>query len=74
MPVIGQSPCTAHAALKQLIEKLLKEAVNLPLLEKARVHPSVPAEETTNRSYEDLLATAIINKVDFLSICKKDRR
>ncbi|ERL86206.1 hypothetical protein D910_03617 [Dendroctonus ponderosae] len=63
LPVTGQSPCTAHAALKQLIEKLLKEAVNLPLLEKARAHPSVPAEETTNRSYEDLLATAIINKV-----------
>lgn len=60
LPVIGQSPCTAHEALKQLIEKLLKEAVNLPLIEQAKVHP----EETTNKTYEDLLATAIINKVN----------
>ncbi|CAH1127866.1 unnamed protein product [Ceutorhynchus assimilis] len=63
LPATGQSPCTAHAALKQLIEKLLKEAVNLPLLEKAHAHPAIPSEETTNKTYEDLLATAIINKV-----------
>lgn len=64
LPVIGQSPCTAHEALKQLIEKLLKEAVNLPLLEQARIHPVNVPEDTTNKTYEDLLATAIINKVN----------
>ncbi|XP_066246028.1 uncharacterized protein [Euwallacea similis] len=63
LPVIGQSPCTAHAALKQLIEKLLREAVNLPLLQQARVHPTNLSEESANGTYEDLLATAIINKV-----------
>lgn len=64
LPVIGQSPCTAHEALKLLIEKLLKEAVNLPLLEQARIHPVNVPEDTTNKTYEDLLATAIINKVN----------
>ncbi|XP_066151682.1 uncharacterized protein [Euwallacea fornicatus] len=63
LPVVGQSPCTAHAALKQLIEKLLREAVNLPLLQQARLHPTNLSEESTNGSYEDLLATAIINKI-----------
>ncbi|XP_050306519.1 uncharacterized protein LOC126743472 isoform X2 [Anthonomus grandis grandis] len=63
LPVTGTSPCTAHAALKQLIEKLLKEAVNLPLLQAAHAHPPTPQETSTNSTYEDLLATAIINKV-----------
>ncbi|KAJ8913546.1 hypothetical protein NQ315_017097 [Exocentrus adspersus] len=60
LPITGQSPCTAHAALKQLVERLLRETVNLPNLQKAQENP--PSDKS-NRTYEDLLATAIINKV-----------
>nr|CAI5826659.1 unnamed protein product [Callosobruchus analis] len=60
LPVTGQSPCTAHAALKLIIERLLKEAITLPNLN--RDTQSLPPNET-DRTYEDLLATAIINKV-----------
>nr|CAH7715869.1 unnamed protein product [Callosobruchus chinensis] len=60
LPVTGQSPCTAHAALKQIIERLLREAITLPSLN--RDTQSLPPNET-DRTYEDLLATAIINKV-----------
>ncbi|CAH1994577.1 unnamed protein product [Acanthoscelides obtectus] len=60
LPVAGQSPCSAHATLKQIIERLLREALNLPNLN--RDTQSLPPNET-DRTYEDLLATAIINKV-----------
>ncbi|XP_018574031.1 uncharacterized protein LOC108913044 isoform X2 [Anoplophora glabripennis] len=69
LPITGQSPCTAHAALKQLIERLLREAVNLPSLQKAQEQPVVPPDES-NRTYEDLLATAILNKV--LTSCQNN--
>ncbi|XP_030765391.1 uncharacterized protein LOC115889511 isoform X2 [Sitophilus oryzae] len=70
LPITGQSPCSAHTALKEIIERLLKEAVNLPLLAKAHAHPTVPEEDDKNKSYEDLLATAIINKV--ISSCQNN--
>ncbi|KAL1497122.1 hypothetical protein ABEB36_008132 [Hypothenemus hampei] len=60
---IDESPYAVYAALKRLIRQLLREAVNLPLLENAQVHPRTPPEDTTDGTYEDLLATAIINKV-----------
>lgn len=62
LPLQGQTPCTAHSALKKLIERLIQESLTLPLLRKAQEHPANPVDET-DRTYEDLLATAIINKV-----------
>lgn len=62
LPVQGQTPCTAHSALKKLIERLIEESLTLPLLRKAQQHAENPVDET-DRTYEDLLATAIINKV-----------
>ncbi|KAK5646149.1 hypothetical protein RI129_004613 [Pyrocoelia pectoralis] len=62
LPVLGQSPCSAHAGLKLLIQRVIQEAIGLPTLKKVAEHPGAPAEEI-NRTYEDLLATAIINKV-----------
>ncbi|XP_072402634.1 uncharacterized protein [Diabrotica undecimpunctata] len=63
LPLTGQqSPCTAHAALKQLIEKLLHEVANLPQLQRPQQGTAIPPD-LNNRTYEDLLATAILNKV-----------
>ncbi|XP_074031207.1 uncharacterized protein isoform X5 [Leptinotarsa decemlineata] len=62
LPLTGQSPCTAHAALKQLIERLLKEVVNLPSLQKTQENSAL-SSDLNNKTYEDLLATAILNKV-----------
>lgn len=62
LPVQGQTPCTAHAALKQLIKRLIEESLSLSVLQTAQDHPAVPRDDE-NRTYEDLLATAIINKV-----------
>ncbi|KAF5289894.1 hypothetical protein FQA39_LY14956 [Lamprigera yunnana] len=62
LPIIGQSPCSAHADLKVLIQRIIQEAVGLPVLKKNVDHPG-ELTEATNRTYEDLLATAIINKV-----------
>lgn len=64
LPIIGQSPCSAHASLKLLIQRIIQEAIGLPTLQKAQEHPGAPAENT-DRTYEDLLATAILNKVRF---------
>lgn len=70
MPVRGQSPSTAHAALKQLIQRLIQEAVNLPALKEAPNQPPSenPNNEQEQRTYEDLLATAILNKVSKIDI------
>ncbi|XP_025831442.1 uncharacterized protein LOC108740591 isoform X3 [Agrilus planipennis] len=62
LPIVGQSPCSAHAIVKQIIQRVIQEAIDLPTLSKAHTHPAIP-EDTTDRSYEDLLATAILNKV-----------
>ncbi|KAK9696583.1 hypothetical protein QE152_g31489 [Popillia japonica] len=63
LPITGQSPCSAHAYLKNLIERFTNEASELPNLIKYESHPAHPEETISNRSYEDLLSTAIINKV-----------
>ncbi|XP_022913601.2 uncharacterized protein [Onthophagus taurus] len=63
LPITGQSPCTAHATLKQLIQRFSSEAGELPELKRIQNHPAVPEEEVSDRTYEDLLSTAIINKV-----------
>ncbi|CAH1108897.1 unnamed protein product [Psylliodes chrysocephalus] len=63
LPLTGQqSPCTAHAALKQLIEKLILEVLNMPALQKPQNQAAIPPD-LNNKTYEDLLATAILNKV-----------
>ncbi|XP_031344890.1 uncharacterized protein LOC116171966 isoform X3 [Photinus pyralis] len=62
LPVVGESPCSAHASLKFLIQKVIQDAISLPILKKVDEQPGAPVDEI-NRSYEDLLATAIINKV-----------
>lgn len=59
LPVTGQTPCSAHAALKQLIQRMILEALELPRLREAEHRP----EEVGERTYEDLLATAVLNKV-----------
>ncbi|GJQ67595.1 hypothetical protein Trydic_g8400 [Trypoxylus dichotomus] len=63
LPITGQSPCSAHAYLKQLIERFTHEAVDLPTLCRNESHPAHPEETIDNRTYEDLLSAAIINKV-----------
>jgi hypothetical protein len=56
-----QTPSSAHVNLKQLIEKVLQEVVHLPNFRKAVNSETVPGEN--ERTYEELLATAVINKV-----------
>jgi hypothetical protein len=56
-----QTPSSAHVNLKQLIEKVLQEVVHLPHFRKAVNSETVPGEN--ERTYEELLATAVINKV-----------
>ncbi|KRT85760.1 hypothetical protein AMK59_2016 [Oryctes borbonicus] len=63
LPITGQSPCSAHTFLKQLIERFTHEAADLPALCRTESHPAHPEEIISNRTYEDLLSTAIINKV-----------
>ncbi|CAG9854521.1 unnamed protein product [Phyllotreta striolata] len=63
LPLSGQqSPCTAHAALKQLIEKLLLEVLHMPALQRAQ-DSTISTSNAKDKTYEDLLATAILNKV-----------
>ncbi|XP_019871463.2 uncharacterized protein LOC109599854 isoform X2 [Aethina tumida] len=61
LPVTGQSPCSAHTLLKQIIQRLLRDANDLPGLVRQEIDNEVPSDD--NRTYEDLLATAIINKI-----------
>ncbi|XP_018402338.1 PREDICTED: uncharacterized protein LOC108779406 isoform X2 [Cyphomyrmex costatus] len=57
-------PAMAHAALREIVERAVDEARKLPGLN-ASVDSEQPQEEhpVTDDSYEDLLATAILNKV-----------
>ncbi|XP_025264534.1 uncharacterized protein LOC105257421 isoform X4 [Camponotus floridanus] len=58
------SPATAHAALKEIVERAVEEARKLPGLGASEdtEHPS-EGRPIADHSYEDLLATAILNKV-----------
>ncbi|CAG4989043.1 unnamed protein product [Colias eurytheme] len=49
----------AHAQLKRLVARVVEEAAALPALARYAAEPHTPTES----SYEDLLATAILNKV-----------
>ncbi|CAG9580954.1 unnamed protein product [Danaus chrysippus] len=50
----------AHAQLKRLVARVVEEAAALPALARYAAEPTTPCDATT---YEDLLATAILNKV-----------
>ncbi|CAH2256773.1 jg10984 [Pararge aegeria aegeria] len=50
----------AHAQLKRLVARVVEEASALPALAQYAAEPQTPTESST---YEDLLATAILNKV-----------
>lgn len=63
LPVTGQTPCTAHASLKNIIRRVLRDASNMAILKEPQTETASAADTTQNRTYEDLLATAILNKV-----------
>jgi len=57
-------PTMAHAALREIVEKAVEEARKLPGLNASEDAEQLQEEHViTNDSYEDLLATAILNKV-----------
>lgn len=55
------SASNAHAQLKRLVARVVEEAAALPALARYAAEPA-PAP-VKNNTYEDLLATAILNKV-----------
>lgn len=57
-------PATAHAALKEIVERAVEEARKLPGLGSSTdtEHPR-EGRPVADNNYEDLLATAILNKV-----------
>ncbi|XP_011134914.1 uncharacterized protein LOC105180520 isoform X2 [Harpegnathos saltator] len=56
------SPAMAHAALREIVERAVEEARKLPDLEADSEQPR-EGRAVADHSYEDLLATAILNKV-----------
>ncbi|XP_011052338.1 PREDICTED: uncharacterized protein LOC105144839 isoform X3 [Acromyrmex echinatior] len=57
-------PTMAHAALREIVEKAVEEARKLPGLNASEDTKQLQEERAvTDASYEDLLATAILNKV-----------
>ncbi|XP_068083392.1 uncharacterized protein [Anabrus simplex] len=62
-----ESPSSAHSALKQLVQNIIHEAMTLPTLQglNQNVDPEneTSSEDMTSKTYEDILATAILNKV-----------
>lgn len=57
----------AHAALREIVERAVEEARKLPELN-ASADAEHPREgrAVADNSYEDLLATAILNKVIYM--------
>jgi hypothetical protein len=55
-------PAMAHTALKEIVERAVEEARKLPELNADIEHPR-EGRVIADHSYEDLLATAILNKV-----------
>lgn len=51
----------AHVQLKRLVARVVEEASSLPALARYAAEPRTPSLESS--TYEDLLATAILNKV-----------
>ncbi|XP_014473115.1 PREDICTED: uncharacterized protein LOC106743619 isoform X2 [Dinoponera quadriceps] len=58
------SPAMAHAALREIVERAVEEARKLPALNASEDgEQSREGRAIADHSYEDLLATAILNKV-----------
>ncbi|XP_035454932.2 uncharacterized protein LOC118279336 isoform X5 [Spodoptera frugiperda] len=57
----GHSASGAHVQLKRLVARVVEEAAALPALARYAAEPHTPSIESS--TYEDLLATAILNKV-----------
>ncbi|KAK7872261.1 hypothetical protein R5R35_012115 [Gryllus longicercus] len=59
------SPSAAHAALKQLVHQIIQEAMVLPKFNgvKPTEDDMKSLEDMESKTYEDILATAILNKV-----------
>ncbi|KAJ8736675.1 hypothetical protein PYW08_007331 [Mythimna loreyi] len=57
----GHSASGAHVQLKRLVARVVEEAAALPALARYAAEPHTPTIESS--TYEDLLATAILNKV-----------
>lgn len=64
-PATGHSASGAHVQLKRLVARVVEEAASLPALARYAAEPHTPSIESS--TYEDLLATAILNKVGALS-------
>ncbi|KAL3281084.1 hypothetical protein HHI36_004308 [Cryptolaemus montrouzieri] len=60
LPIVGESPCSAHSALKKIVQKIIREANDLPELKSPGTNNALEQE---GRTYEDLLSTAILNKI-----------
>lgn len=56
-------PATAHAALRDIVERAVEEARKLPRLGASEDIEHPRGRPIADHSYEDLLATAILNKV-----------
>ncbi|XP_039277341.1 uncharacterized protein LOC120349917 isoform X1 [Nilaparvata lugens] len=66
---LSDSPSFIHGELKELIKQIMREATNLPsfhVFSNGSLEKSIENEagELEKRSYEDILATAILNKVE----------
>lgn len=61
------SPTMAHTALRDIVERAVEEARKLPGLGGSCSETGRPQEarDIAEHSYEDLLATAILNKVTY---------
>ncbi|XP_015592539.1 uncharacterized protein LOC107266503 isoform X3 [Cephus cinctus] len=57
------TPTMAHTALRELVERAVEEARKLPGLGGSETGRSQEGRDISDQSYEDLLATAILNKV-----------
>ncbi|GAB6028215.1 hypothetical protein CHUAL_002409 [Chamberlinius hualienensis] len=67
---IDQTPTSAHSTLKYVINELIEESKELPYLVNRISHSSMPSssyfvkdEDFEEQSYEDIVSTAIINRV-----------
>ena len=58
------TPTMAHTALRELVERAVDEARKLPSLGASTVSTGIHEGSTlAQQNYQDLLATAILNKV-----------
>lgn len=63
----------AHTALREIVERAVEEARKLPGLGGSGVSGNVPeARNVAEDSYEDILATAILNKVTNIHFSESD--